>query len=102
MYLITDGPTIPSLSPGNDAAPEGTHHIIECTFNGLPTPTVTWSYNNSTLTNGSDDITIATDDSSSTLTIITLTEDDSGVYTCMVFNLLGSSTATSVLQVQGA
>ena len=90
------------MSPGNDEAPEGTHHIIQCTFNGVPTPTVTWSHNNSTLTNGSDDITIATDESSSTLTIITLTEDDSGVYTCMVSNLVGSGTATSVLQVQCA
>ena len=99
-YLITDGPTIPSLSPGNDAAPEGTHHIIRCTFEGLPTPTVTWSHNDSILTDGSDDITIATDDSSSILTIITLTADDSGVYACIVSNLLGSVTSTSVLQVQ--
>ena len=90
------------MSPGNDAAPEGTHHIIGCTFDGLPTPTVTWSHNGSILTSGSDDITIATDDSSSTLTIITLTEDDSGVYICMFSNLLGSGTATSVLQVQCA
>ena len=87
------------MSPGNDAAPEGTHHIIRCTFDGLPTPTVTWSHDGSMLTNDSD-ITIATDDSSSTLTIITLTEDDSGFYTCMVSNLLGNGTATSVLQVQ--
>ena len=88
------------MSPGNDAAPEGTHHIIECTFDGLPTPTVTWSHDGSMLTNSSDDITIATDDSSSTLTIITLTAEDSGDYACMVSNLLGVGTSTSVLQVQ--
>ena len=88
------------MSPGNDAAPEGTHHIIGCTFDGLPTPTVTWSHDGSILISGSDDITIATDDSSSTLIIITLTDDDSGVYACMVSNLLGSITSTSVLQVQ--
>ena len=88
------------MSPGNDAASEGTHHIIQCTFDGLPTPTVTWSHDGNMLTDGSDDITIVTDDSSSTLTIITLTADNSGVYACMASNLLGSATSTSVLQVQ--
>ena len=99
-YLIIDAATISSLSPGNGAAPEGTHHIIRCTFDGLPTPNVTWSHNDSILTDGSDNITIATDDSSSTLTITTVTEDDSGVYACMVSNLLESVTSTSILQVQ--
>ena len=78
-----------------------TDHMIQCTFEGVPTPTlVVWSHDGTILTNGSNDITIVTGDSSSTLTITTLTADDSGSYTCMVSNLLGSVTASSTLQVQ--
>ena len=81
-------------------APVDTDHIIQCTFEGVPTPTVVWSRDGNVLTDGSNDITIATGDSSSTLTITTLTADDSGSYTCMVSNLLGNDTASSTLQVQ--
>ena len=77
-----------------------TDHMIQCTFEGVPTPTVVWSHDGTILTNGSNDTTIATGDSSSTLTITTLTADDSGSYTCMASNLLGSVTASSTLQVQ--
>ena len=81
-------------------APVGTDHMIQCTFEGVPTPTVVWSHDGNVLTDGSNNITVATGDSSSTLTITTLTADDSGSYTCMVSNLLGSVTASSTLQVQ--
>ena len=74
--------------------------MIQCTFEGLPTPTVVWSHDGTMLTDGSNDITIATSNSSSILTIITAAADDSGSYTCMVSNLLGSATASSTLQVQ--
>ena len=74
--------------------------MIQCGFEGVPTPTVVWLHNGSMLTNGSGDITIATSDSSSTLTITTLAADDAGSYTCMVSNLLGTATASSALTVQ--
>ena len=75
--------------------------MIQCTFEGLPTPTVVWSHDGTMLTDGSNDITIATDDTStSKLTITTVAADDSGSYTCMVSNLLGTSTVFSTLQVQ--
>ena len=100
FYLTTDPPMILSSPPANSVAPVNTHHIIQCTFEGLPTPTVEWSHDGNMLTDGSNDTTIATGDSSSTLTITTLTADDSGSYTCMVSNLLGTVTASSTLQVQ--
>ena len=74
--------------------------MIQCTFEGLPTPTVVWSHDGTMLTDGSNDITIATDDTSSTLTITTVAADDSGSYTCIVSNLLGGSTASSTLLVE--
>jgi len=77
-----------------------THYIIQCIFEGLPIPTVSWSRDGNMLTDGSDGITIATDYSSSTLTITTLTADDAGSYTCMVSNPLGIGMASSALQVQ--
>ena len=77
-------------------------HMIQCTFEGLPIPTVVWSHDGTVLTDGSNGTTIATGDTASSLTITTVTADDSGSYTCMVSNLLGSDTETSMLQVQCA
>ena len=76
------------------------NHIIQCVFEGLPIPTVVWSHDGNVLTNGFNDIIIATRNSSSTLTITTVTSNDSGSYTCMISNLLGSDMRSSMLQVQ--
>ena len=111
MYLLltcvfspttTDSPMISSLSPidGDGTVPVNNHYIIQCVFEGLPIPTVVWSHDGNVLTDGCNDITIATSNSSSTLTITTVTSNDSGNYTCEVFNLLGSDMESSMLQVQ--
>ena len=50
---------------------------------------------------GSNDITIATGNTSSTLTVTTVTMDDSGNYTCTVSNFLGTATDSSLLHIQG-
>ena len=76
------------------------HYIIRCVFEGLPTPTVVWSHDGNVLTDGSNDITIATIDTLSTLNVTMVTADDSGSYTCMVSNLLGSDMESSTLLVQ--
>ena len=89
-----------SSPPANSVAPVNMDHMIQCSFEGLPTPTVVWSHDGNMLNDSSNDITIATGNSSSMLTITTLTADDSGSYTCMVSNLLGAVTASSTLQVQ--
>jgi len=52
------------------------------------------------LTDGSDGVTIATGNSSSTLMITTLTANDAGRYTCMVSNPLGTAMVSAALQVQ--
>jgi len=75
--------------------------MIQCGFEGIPVPTVLWSHDGNMLTDGSNDITIVTDNSSSTLIITMVTTDDAGSYTCMVSNLLGNVTASSLLQFQG-
>ena len=76
-------------------------HMIQCVFEGFPIPTVTWLHNGSIIVDGSNNITKATDNSSSTLTITIVTADNLGNYTCMVSNLLGSATSSSILQMQG-
>ena len=75
--------------------------MIQCSFEGLPTPTVVWSRDGNMLTNDSNDITIATGSTSSALNIATVMADETGNYTCMVSNLLGSVTAFSLLQIPG-
>ena len=74
--------------------------MIQCVFEGLPIPTVVWSHDGNMLTDDSNDITIATGDTSSTLTITTLTANHSGSYTCMVSNIVGNDMHSSMLQVQ--
>ena len=74
--------------------------MIQCVFEGFPIPTVTWLHNGSIIVDGSNNITIAADNHSSTLTITIVTADKLGKYTCMVSNLMGSDTA-SLLQMQG-
>ena len=99
-YCTTDPPTISSLSPTNGRAPVNTHHIIQCTFEGFPIPTVIWSHDGNVLSDAPNDTNIATGDTSSTLTITTVTAEDSGSYTCMVSNILGSDMGSSMLLVQ--
>ena len=79
-----------------------THHIIQCTFEGLPIPTVVWAHDGNVLSEAPNDTSIATGDTSSTLTITMVTAEDSGSYTCMVSNLLGSNMESSMLLVQCA
>ena len=98
--MTADRPTISSLSPTDGRAPVNTDHMIQCTFEGLPIPSVVWSHDGNVLTDGSNNITIATGDTSSTLTITMVTADDSGSYICMVSNLLGNGVEFSMLLVQ--
>ena len=90
-----------SSPPTNSTVLAGMDHMIQCTFEGVPTPTVVWLHNGSVLTDGSNDIAIATGNTSSTLTVTTLMANETGNYTCMVSNLLGSVTASSLLQIPG-
>ena len=99
-YSTIDPPTISSLSTANITVAINNDHMIQCTFEGLPIPTVVWSHDGNVLTDGSNNITIATGDISSTLIITTVTADDSGSYTCMVSNLLGDDMRSSTLLVQ--
>ena len=75
--------------------------MIQCTFEGFPIPTLVWSHNGNVLTDGSNDITIAIGDTASSLTITMVTANDSGNYTCMVSNFLGSAIDSSLLHIQG-
>ena len=100
LYPITDPPTISSSPPANSLAAVNTRHTIQCGFEGVPSPTVVWSHDGSILINGSNNVTIATGDNSTTLTITILTANDSGSYACVVSNLLGNAMASSTLTVQ--
>ena len=90
-----------SSPPSNSTISMGMDHMIQCTFEGVPTPTAVWSHDGTMLTDGSNDITIATSNTSSTLTVTTVMANETGNYTCVVSNLLGSVTASSLLQLSG-
>ena len=90
------------MSPsGNILVEMNMDYAIHCVFEGVPTPSVVWSLNGHMLTNGSSGITIATDNTLSTLTITAVMANKTGNYTCMAFNLFGSITASTLLQIAG-
>ncbi|KAL9975858.1 hypothetical protein ACROYT_G013072 [Oculina patagonica] len=71
--------------------------ILKCTADGYPTPKVTWSKRNSTLTVGRHVV-----ESSDALIVKDVRPGDEGVYSCKAENLLGQVIASAKLTVQFA
>ena len=80
--------------------PHQTDHTITCSFDSVPTPSIVWSINDTTITSGSGGYTIQNGDSESLLIITNLSPSHQGDYKCEVTNLLGSSSDTANLIVQ--
>ena len=78
---------------------------FNCSANGLPIPTISWS-NGTVSLNQSEDYVIVTmtneaEDVGSMLTIIAADPFDAATYTCNVTNLVGSDTSSAFLTVHG-
>ena len=82
---------------------EGDSVTFECFGTGDPPPTITWTFNNTILTNGAKYTinTIANGPEFGSLTIFNLTYFDRGTYTCNVTNEISFSTDYAVLRIQG-
>ena len=97
--LPVDAPSNTISTPSR--VPHQTDHTITCSFDSVPTPSIVWSINDTTITSGSGGYTIQNGDSESLLIITNLSLSHQGDYKCEVTNLLGSSSDTANLIVQG-
>merc|ERR1719158_2793307 len=77
---------------------EGDEAVFSVTFDGSPNPAVTW-YRYSFPVKNSKDFKILTTDTGSTLTITKTCADDSGIFTCLLENIIGSTKSSSNLNV---
>ena len=72
---------------------------FQCQVTEEPEPTLTWFYNDQPLTSGPR-IQLTFDKTTTTLTILNSTVQDSGEYTCKVTNTLGDATTKTLLRVR--
>ncbi|XP_043918511.1 palladin isoform X2 [Protopterus annectens] len=80
---------------------EGSKVLLECRVIGNPTPQVRWFCEGTELTN-SPDIQICQNGDFNTLVITEAFEDDTGRYTCVAENIVGSDTTSAEVYIEGA
>ena len=72
-----------------------------CSFDAVPTPTITWKVNGTEIVSGNENYIIRTLDTTSFLDIIGTELENTGQYSCGATNLLGTSSDQEELIVQG-
>ena len=77
---------------------DGETAVFTVEFGGQPNPVVKW-YRYSFPVKDSKDFQILTTDTSSTLTIVKTCADDSGIFTCLLENIVGAAKSSSNLNV---
>uniref|UniRef100_A0A3B5AUN6 Cell adhesion molecule-related/down-regulated by oncogenes n=1 Tax=Stegastes partitus TaxID=144197 RepID=A0A3B5AUN6_9TELE len=96
--LTVQSPTIlDSDHPSEVRAPTGEELTLECRANGIPTPRLSWLKDGVTL-EGSDTRHIVTPDGS-TMTLLRLSPEDSGTYTCLAVSPAGQESKIYTLFV---
>ncbi|KAM6944598.1 hemicentin-1 [Lycodopsis pacificus] len=92
-------PTIlDSERPSDVSAPMGEELTLECRATGIPTPRLSWLKDGVTL-DGSDARHITVTSDGSTLTLLRLTPEDSGTYTCLAVSPAGQESKIYTLFV---
>ena len=80
---------------------EGEPAVFKVEFQGSPCPAVKW-FRYSFPVHDSKDFRILTTDTASSLTIAKTCADDSGVFTCLLENIVGAAKSSSNLNVMEA
>ena len=73
---------------------------LNCQFQGIPTPTVSW-YRNESILSISERFNMVIKENDATLEIYQLVEEDSAVYTCRAVNEAGSASTSANIIVSG-
>ena len=77
--------------------------MLQCMFDGNPTPNITWQFNGTMLDTSPSRFTTSVAGKKSTLTVMSLVVDDAGSYQCRGENGIGSASTSDMvsLTVQG-
>ncbi|KAM9743449.1 hemicentin-1 [Menidia menidia] len=84
--------------PSDVSAPTGEELTLECRANGIPAPHISWLKDGVTL-EGSDTRHISVTPDGSTLTLLRLSAEDSGTYTCLAVSPAGQESRIYTLFV---
>ena len=87
--MHVDAPTVSSEDPPAVLLVPGASTTLSCVFTGLPTPSVTWHYQNMPV--DTHRFTVDTRDNRSELTLSEQIRQREGVYRCTVTNSEGNS-----------
>ena len=84
---------------------EGESASFTCQATGGPAPTISWYFNSTPLSNGTEytisEMSVNTTTIISTLTIMSVESSDVGTYTCNATNVVSTDTSSGVLTVNG-
>ncbi|XP_070614244.1 palladin-like [Erythrolamprus reginae] len=81
---------------------EGSKVVLQCRVVGNPVPQIRWFCEGKELQNSPDILICSESGGLQTLIIAEAFEDDTGRYSCLAFNSLGSSSSSAELFVEGA
>ena len=95
----SDHPTIQSSQPTVYGV-QGDSVQLNCTFDGLPVPNITWTSPNGSVLTSQSHIMLQSTNTSTMLTISGSGLGDSGTYTCNATNSIGVSSASIQLVVK--
>ena len=79
----------------------GEPFYLECTFVGIPTPTVVWSKDGIVLNQLDDNIKIIPAENSSRLEITEATDNFNGIYKCNISNIAGFTSKLFHITLEG-
>ena len=106
-YYYTDSPVIvvPVMAIVTNYTDQSANVTLSCVISGEPVPIITWYYQQNLITDSTDYSIITTTNIngsvSSQLTIINITPNDSGQYTCNASNVIGYITTNGMITIYG-
>ena len=90
------------LTPSPHLSPLGHTLTLSCSYDAIPTPSVTWMRDAVVLSDDSrTSVTLDPDSRSSELTLDELEREEGGAYVCMFTNEVGGGVASIAVTVQG-
>lgn len=97
--ILSDAPEVSTQEDDMQDVSLGGTLTLTCSFEGVPTPTVSWTQNNTNIDESDPRVTFTTATNLSTITIINIGRDGGGVYGC-VFNNSQGTLVTNVSTIR--
>ena len=105
MFSLSDIPDVFADSVGLVYVPVDIGTLfISCSLDGVPPPdSVSWTHNSSSMPidpSSDSRVTISSTDTSTSLMIVGVEEDEGGTYECIVGNVVGNNNASAGVRIQ--